>query len=302
MRPVVYPGDFLSRETPPAIELFNHRFLAEGDSWFTIGTLNFFDASNLLLELDFEQSTAVVTCAYPGDTLQQMVHFWKDPFFSRLLSEPRFAMDWDAILISAGGNDMIDAAQVPTVDENGSAISPDRRLLLTPNEAAQKPAPTEAEQFVSQAGWERFAHYLNANFDLLVKERDHGRNRDRPIFLHTYVLPTVRPAGTLRRPMGWLFPAFESFGIPVATRQGVSDVLFNRLRQLLRDLSHDSGAPTSLPHIHVFDSAAVTTIKAAESNATGPSNDWTNEIHLSREGYRKIGRPFGAFIEQVLSA
>ena len=58
MRPVVYPGDFLSRETPPALEQFAHRFLAEGDSWFTIGTLNFFDASNLLFELEFEHTSA----------------------------------------------------------------------------------------------------------------------------------------------------------------------------------------------------------------------------------------------------
>lgn len=300
MRPVVYPADFLSRETPPALEQFAHRFLAEGDSWFTIGTLNFFDASNLLYELEFERSAAVVSCAYPGDTLQHMVRFWKDPHFRRLLSEPNFAMDWDGILLSAGGNDMIDAAQVPPVDKKGKAIAPDRRLLLTPAEAAQQAAAGPAARYISDGGWSRFANYLNANFEIIVNERDKGRNAGRPVFLHTYASPIVRPSGALPGSKGWLFPAFESAGIPVGDRQAVSDLLFERLRTLLLDLDDGSGTATSLPQVHVFDSAALTSIVPAAPGATGASNDWANEIHLTWEGYRKVGRALGAFIEGKL--
>ena len=300
MRPVVYPADFLNRETPPPLEQFAHRFLAEGDSWFTIGTLNFFDASNLLFELEFEQTSAVVSCAYPGDTLQHMVDFWRDAHFRRLLSVPNFALDWDGLLLSAGGNDMIDAVQVPPVDKDGNAIPADRRILLTPDEAAQQDAAGPAARYVSEAGWNRFTRYLNANFKLIVEERDRGRNAGRPIFLHTYAVPTVRPSGALPTSTGWLFPAFVAAGIPPADRQAVSDLMFARLRKLLLDLDSNSGAPTSLPQVHVFDSAGLASIVAAEQGAPDASNDWANEIHLTWEGYRKVGREFGPFIESKL--
>ena len=300
MRPVVYPADFLNRETPPALEQFAHRFLAEGDSWFTIGTLNFFDASNLLFELEFEHTSAIVSCAYPGDTLQHMVDFWRDAHFSRLLSAPNFALDWDGILLSAGGNDMIDAVQVPPVDRDGNAIPPEQRILLTPDEAAQQQSAGPAARYVSETGWTRFTDYLLANFTIIVQERDSGRNAERPLFLHTYALPTVRPSGALPTSIGWLFPAFVSAGIPPADRQAVSDLLFSRLRKFLMDLDGDSGAATSLPHVHVFDSAALASIVPAEPGAPGASNDWTNEIHLTWEGYRKVGREFGPFIERKL--
>ena len=302
MRPVVYPADFMNRETPPALELFSRRYLAEGDSWFTIGTLNFFDASNLLYELEFERHSVVISAAYPGDTLQHMVEFWRDPYFRRLLSDPAFALDWDGILLSAGGNDMIDAVQVPPTDENGNPIEPQRRLLLTPAEAAQQEEAGPAARYVSEAGWTRFAAYLAANFKIIVEERDKGRNAGRPIFLHTYAVPTVRPSGARPGSNGWLFPAFESAGIPAADRQAVSDLMFARLRSLLLELDSDSASPNSLPHVHVFDSAALTSIVPAEPDATGVSNDWANEIHLTWEGYRKVGRMFGPFIEAKLSA
>jgi len=153
---------------------------------------------------------------------------------------------------------------------------------------------------VSEAGWTRFTDYLHANFSIIVQERDSGRNAGRPIFLHTYALPTVRPAGALPTSIGWLFPAFVSAGIPPADRQAGSDLLFSRLRTFLLDLDSDSGAATSLPHVHVFDSAALASIVPAEPGAAGASNDWSNEIHLTWEGYRKVGREFGPFIERKL--
>ena len=73
-----------------------------------------------------------------------------------------------------------------------------------------------------------------------------------------------------------------------------------RLRKLLMDLDSASGAATSLPNVHVFDSAALASIVPAEQGAPGASNDWSNEIHLTWEGYRKVGLEFGPFIESRL--
>jgi len=301
MKPTVYPADYMFRPEPPPLAAFGRRLLAEGDSWFTIGTLNLSDASNVLFKLEFAQSVAVINCAYPGDTLQHMVDRIHDPYFDRLLRKRNFASYWEALLISAGGNDLIDAAQVPPRDKSGQPIATDRRLLLTPAEAALNPSASGPARFVSDAGWARFAAYLRANFAKLVERREQGPSHGRPIFLHTYAVPTVRPAGTVGAPQGWLFPAFVAAGTPAAERQGVADLMFARLRQLLKDLDQGSGLATALPQVHVFDSAGLPEIVAAAPGTTGSSNDWANEIHLTPAGYGKLGRPFGAFIDAALA-
>ena len=102
-------------------------------------------------------------------------------------------------------------------------------------------------------------------------------------------------------PNGWLFPAFERAGIAAADRQATSDRLFERLRQLLKSLDANSGSADALAHVHVFDSAALPGIIASAPDTTGVSNDWVNEIHLTPDGYGKLGSAFGAYIEQVLA-
>lgn len=74
--------------------------LAEGDSWFSLGGAT----SNLLMALD-NSDTLIVSCAYPGDTLRN-VSSMCNKAFRRLLS-PRYGIKWDAVLLSAGGNDML---------------------------------------------------------------------------------------------------------------------------------------------------------------------------------------------------
>jgi hypothetical protein len=303
MKPVVYPADYLFRPDPPSLAAFGRRLLAEGDSWFTIGSLNLPQASNVLFKLEFEQSHVIVNCAYPGDTLQHMVDHVHDPYFDRLLRRPRFASYWEALLISAGGNDLIDAVRVPPVDAKGWPIPADRRLLLTPAEAAANAsASAAAASHVSDAGWDRLAAYLHANFAELVARRDQGPSASRPIFLHTYAVPTVRPAGTVGSPQGWLYPACVTAGVPEPLWQGVAEELFERLRRLLLGLADGSGQAHALPHVHVFDSAALPTIQRAAPGSMGKSGDWINEIHLSPAGCGKMGRPFGAFIDGVLAA
>jgi len=119
IKPVVYASDWLFRPEPPPLSDFGRRFLAEGDSWFTIGTLNLLEASNVLFKLEFTKSTAIANCAYPSDTLTRIVKCLRDPYFDRLLRKKPFASYWEALLISAGGNDLIDAAQVPPVGAQG---------------------------------------------------------------------------------------------------------------------------------------------------------------------------------------
>lgn len=76
-------------------------YLAEGDSWFSIGGLT----GNLLMEID-EPDVLIVSCAYPGDTTDDIAALGNDAF-AKLL-DPQFTpVKWDAILLSGGGNDLL---------------------------------------------------------------------------------------------------------------------------------------------------------------------------------------------------
>jgi lysophospholipase L1-like esterase len=296
-----------TRAAPPAdgeLAEFGRRFLAEGDSWFTIGTLNLFQASNVLTELQFDQRNAVVSYASPGDTLQRMVDAMNDRDFDMALwnrSGGNFASFWEGIIVSAGGNDLIAAADVPPV-RNNRPVPAQQRLFLTAAEAAQSNAPDGPLRRISEGGWSTLTGYLRANFTALVDRKSRGPSANSPLFLHTYATPTARPSGAGPGSRGWLFPAMEAYGIAPAEMQPVCSELFARLREFLLGLDAGSGQPQSLPTVHVFDSAGLKTIVPAQPDASGNSGDWINEIHLNAGGYQKMGLPFGKFIEQRVEA
>ena len=300
-KPLVTNPQELTSDNPPPLSEYNRQMLAEGDSWFTLGSLNIGQNSNLLFELQMKTRTAIINCAYPGDTLQRMVAGINDRDFNLLLRVVPFAPVWAAIIVSAGGNDLIAAAELPLRSGDGQPTPLAERLLLTPAEAAvvNPQAPTGARH-VSDAGWSRLEGFLLDNFRALVSRRDQGPNEGQPLLLHTYAMPTVWAVGTVGAKNGWLFPAFEAAGIAPADRQAVADELFGRLRQLLLSLDQGSGHANALPAVHVFDSAGTVQLVPPDPAATKSSGDWVNEIHPNRKGYRKLGAAMGRWIDGLL--
>ena len=82
---------------------FNTRFLAQGDSWFSIGAMPPWATSNLLQQLQFGFEASAVNCAYPGRELARMVDWKQDTGFSRLLAG-NFAFKWNGILLPQFGD------------------------------------------------------------------------------------------------------------------------------------------------------------------------------------------------------
>lgn len=284
----IYRPQDLSSNEPPDLAALGLRLLAEGDSWFTIGSLNPAKNSNLLFELEFGQSAAAVNCGYPGDTLRRMASISSDPQFASLLSGP-LARHWDGILLSAGGNDLIDAVQL-----RGPGLAPAQRLLL---EAAEwGDTALGAARYVSTAGWQTFAGYVQANLEHLVRLRDRGPSAGVPIFMHTYAVPTPRPAGAGLGAGPWLHPALQAYAIPEADRLPLAAHLIGRLRDLLLACAADT---TRFPALQVFDSTTVA-LDPAAPGSTGESGDWVNEIHLGWRGYEKIATPWARQIEAVI--
>jgi hypothetical protein len=287
------PPDQLDRDGSPNLDPFEYQFLAEGDSWFTLGTLNPLKNANLLQELSFNKEHITVNCANPGDTLSKIVDWRRDPRFVGLLSG-RTARHWRGILLSAGGNDLIAAIKTPP-GSPGAEVPLEHRLLRTVHEwgsPGQGPS-----RFVSDAGWQTFCAYLRANFEELIKLRDKGINAGAPIFLHSYAVPTPRDAGVSLGPFKsgpWLLPGLVMYGIPPGDdRLALAEHLIIRLRDLLQSIAD------ALPNVHLFDSTQVP-LNRADANSTGDSGDWINEIHLNKSGCRKVAQAWSSRIEAVL--
>ena len=282
----IYTPHHLAGNEPPPLEQYGWRFLAEGDSWFTIGALNPAKNSNLLFELAFESTACAVNCAYPGDTLQHMAQFTANPDFANLLAG-RTARTWDGLLLSAGGNDLIDALQV-----RGPGVPPEQRLLLRADEWSAAPG---VARYVSEPGWQAFEGYVETALGRIVALRDSGPSRGCPLFMHGYAVPTPRPAPAGLGAGPWLLPALQAYGVPEADQVALAAEFIHRLAALLARLAQ------ALPAVHFFDSTAVPVVPAAP-NTTGEDGDWINEIHLTWRGYDKVARPWAAAIEAVLKA
>jgi hypothetical protein len=272
----------------PIVSEYQYRFLAEGDSWFTIGALNPARNSNLLMEMEFSMYSVAVNSAQPGDTLRRMSQMNRDPRFAQLLAGP-LSERWDAILLSAGGNDLIDAVQAP------SSSPLHLRLLRTQSEWG--PASQGGARYVSEAGMQTFATYLGANLDALFTLRDRGRAAGRPVCMHTYAIPTPGPAGAGLGIGPWLMPALVEYGIPKEDWRNAAAALLAELGTVLRSFAADQGR---FPGLDVFDTAAIP-IEPAALDSSGASGDWVNEIHLTRGGCEKLARPWSQHIESLVA-
>jgi hypothetical protein len=263
---------------------FQKKYLAQGDSWFSIGTFPPWSTTNLLQQMVLSRSTLAVNCARPGAALVHMTNTSTARVFLNLLNG-NVAWKWDALLMSGGGNDLIDAANTSP----GVAI--DKRLLLKRSEWGSEGS---AARYVSDAGWTAFAKHMSAVVELLLVQRDRKAiNRNIPVFFHTYDYMTPRnaPAGLGKGP--WLYTALQAYGIPPADWNAVSDEMIDRHADMWHALE------TELAHrnVHVVDSRGATT--RAGSGTIGESNDWENEIHPTPAGYALLAREWRPQLDAI---
>jgi hypothetical protein len=281
------------RQAAPDWSHCRWRLLAEGDSWFSLGSLNPLTSANLLQSMAFTSFAAAVHCSYPGDTLRRMAEFRNDPNFEQLLAG-NVSWRWDAILLSAGGNDLIEATGAPPDS------APGMRLLRTQPEWGD-PA-LGAARYLNAEGWQTFSSYFRANLDAIVGLRDRKRgsngNLGRPLCLHTYAYPTPRPSGAGAGQGPWLMPSLQMYGIPEGDWPGVAHELLDQLANLMLACAADK---TRYPALHVFDTRRLA-IDPAAPGSGGISGDWLNEIHLTAAGCRKVALPWCAEIEKVMVA
>jgi hypothetical protein len=275
---------------PEEFDLVERIVLAQGDSWFSIGSIPPGLTSNLLAQMEFSRSAAVVNCARPGMELTHMTDNSTQLTFRKLLAG-KFAAKWDAIFFSGGGNDLIDAAHV------GAAEPARSRLIAT--SAERGPNPASGDDYISRPGWQTFEIHLTAVFDALVAFRDSGMNRQVPMVFHTYanIMPRPAPVGLGHGP--WLQPAMVAFNVPQADWFAVSSALMNRLAALLGRLIAAHQAVDPGCELHLVDSRSESLV-LGDPGATGPSGDFLNEIHPTRGGYTKLATAWRSPVDQIL--
>lgn len=272
---ILFPADVDTTVADKNPAEYPLRFLAEGDSWFSFGSMKF---NSLLNVMKFQVPAAIVTLAQPGATITRMADIAKNKDLDNWLSAPWGAFRWHALLISGGGNDIMDHAS-----------------SIVPASLVDQPAKP-ADQYVDKVALTRVFDEIERAYGKIIELRDRPTSPciGVPLVTHAYDWTTPRnsPAQFLVTLAGpWLYPAMTAARIPTTEWNAVSDYILGELNKRMVAME------ASLPNFHVAQTQG--TLKRAALGATGASNDWDNEIHPRRAGYAKLAPVMRPLIESL---
>jgi hypothetical protein len=266
-----------------APETFDYRFLCEGDSWMDRSSPQQLSLPWALARI-FKGSRGnralFINLSRFGDTMRRIGDCLNDEFHMWVTTD--LGWRFDALLLSAGGNDFIDAAQDPP---------PGQGILRDGHGAG--PGLSAQQCFDMGALQDLVAHYLDPNFQKLYDTvRGDARHGAIPIFVNEYNRPVARRAPAVNH--SWLCEAYDKNGVPQALWPQVTRLLFDQLQAAVdgwTQQGHDDviAVPTSSVPLVPADAAS-----------TGSSGDWLNEIHPNKSGWGKLARAWLAAIDQRL--
>ncbi len=262
-------------------QFFKYRILAEGDSWMDRSAM--FHTS-LLQKLAPKMDAAgddvlIINLARFGDTMRRIGDCADGEF--GLWINTDFDWKFDAVLLSAGGNDFIDAARDP---DAGQGIL--RNL-------AGAPLPTLGRDCLDRNAVERLVTgYLAPGFAALYAEVQTSRHAGVPLFLNLYNTPVARNAPAFPGGRSWLFEAYVKNGIPPHLWQDLTSGIFEDVQAAI------SGWAVGRSGLYCVPTNG--TLVAADPNAPGSSGDWLNEIHPNASGWEKLAGVWQKAIKTVL--
>ena len=255
------------------------RFLADGDSWFSIG---YGPVNNMLMHFDFPIPTSTVNLAAPGRTLQDVIDEGLSGRFGLFTGIP-LGSAWTAILLSLSGHDLI-------AQEGG--------FLVQPNSPSAAP-----QDYVSPAGLAAFLAKVTENFVTLFQwiDRPDSSCRGAPVFAHTYDFIVPRDSPVRLFPHGPVIapaevkPVYDAHGVPAGVQSALVRYLLGQLANALNSLATSpSGQFNGSPRFFVIPTQG--TLTPADPGNRFDSDDWENEDHPTPDGYDKLGR---LYVEKV---
>jgi len=215
--------------------------------------------SNLLFNLKFNGFVVVVNCARPGETIRRVGKIAQNPNLKAAMSSSD-GYAWGAILLSGGGNDLI--------DDVGKIIRKYSKRKTYP------------------------ADYCD------LDELDKTLASISTI-THTYDWMTPRNSPARFFPFKisgpWIYTALKAARVPQSEWNAISDFVVDSLRNTIKGLARGAH---KLPNFHVVDTQD--TLIPAALGETGVSGDWMNEIHLAGEGYKAMAEKISTKVRALL--
>lgn len=243
--------------------------IAEGDSWFDYPGLD------ILSCLEDEYLFDVESVARKGHCLEDMAYTGGqfEDFARKLEKLLREQTVPRAILLSGGGND----------------IAGDEFALLL-NHAASSLTPLNGDIVKGVVDVRLRAAYLSMIGGLTDIAKSY-LNRPIPIIMHGYgyAVPDGRGflGGFSLLPGPWLEPGFRNKGWPsLNDNKKVIGDLIDRFNSMLQGVS----AIPQLGHVYYVD------LRNCLRDDAKYKNDWANELHPTRSGFRTVTKKFAELI------
>ena len=279
---VVSWEDMLDEPAHPGVDpaFYKQFILAEGDSWFTLGGI---PTSNLLWSMRFHQRTMIVNCGRPGDTIKHMSDIEGNHNFRQALADKD--IKWNLILLSGGGNDLIDNAKNIIKDkiERGNA------------------RPQNIKDYCHQDVLDNLITSIQNSYKNVFAFKEsqaQGQAKGKPVVIHTYDYSTPRNAParffsvSLLGP--WLYKAFTKKEVHKEDWNSLSDYLIDHLAEGILALANQQ------ENIHVVNTRGLLTRAAQDTE--GEDGDWLNEIHPDHDGYCKLAKHIDITTSELLNS
>lgn len=252
---------------------------AEGDSWFDKFTPIPLTGTNLLDAIRTPFITAVVDVSHIGNEAADMAQGWQ----ARQTKAMFDMFEFDAILLSAGGNDL---KNLFAEEFKAQAALAGAKIWTQP----------ELDQLANPSNYRDFFDKVIKDIARFVEIRNVGRKtRERrpgegptPLLINGYDYLQPRPSGAsifagTRLGCGpWLYDTMEAAGLTPAQMRAATDAVVDELNSQLTDLCGNYVNVQLINHRGL--------LVPARHDATGPDADWLDEIHPNEGGFAKLAR------------
>lgn len=262
-------------------ELYMHgnkkKILFEGDSWFSIP-----DIANIPIQFDSRLDLSILCLADPSDTLEEISEGSQFKKLEALIKDNRYGQKWDALVFSAGGNDVI-----------GPEI---KKLLKYPTNSGS----TNPSDYLDSGAVKRIFNLIRKRFLIIKNLRDRSKaNPNTPIFVHTYNYLTPRNIAhkifVWKVSGPWIYPYMMEIGITnCAAQQAIVSTLLDKFHETLKSIESVQNS-----RFHVIDiRKALDPVLCDECNTS--FEYWRDEIHPSSKGFAQITKShFIPFMQQT---
>lgn len=249
--------------------------LAEGDSWFSFNKITDLNG-NLLSVLEFEKPTAICNLSFPGDNVAQMM----DGTEKGILNKKRVAVfkkavasrKWHMFLLSAGGNDLIDAF------DGGYSISDNKKVQIIKKDTQGN----DYLDYIDTVALKLALDHIKECYQIMIDIfRSDDQNKRTKIISHTYDYFTIRDCKN-KKDKSIRQAALEKNGVPRIYWKQIVTHMNLALSEVLLSFNDHSN--------NIYIVRTLDTLTPADEQETGYTRHWRNEIHPNREGYTKLAQ------------